>query len=89
MLAAFCLAACGARVNQANFDQVQPGMTLAQVSAILGDPVDSSGVDLTCKWQKGEATITVQFVGGKVVAKQLSKANRDPADKHHKGGSDA
>jgi outer membrane protein assembly factor BamE (lipoprotein component of BamABCDE complex) len=38
MLCAFCLAACGSQVNQANFDKVQIGMTMAQVTAILGSP---------------------------------------------------
>jgi hypothetical protein len=28
------------------------------------------------KWKKGDVTITIQFVNGKVVAKQLSKGDQ-------------
>jgi hypothetical protein len=77
----FCLAACS-QVNQAKFDQIRPGMTVAQVTAILGEPTESSSVDIAgtsgtaSTWKKGNATLTVQFVNGKVVAKQLSKVQR-------------
>jgi outer membrane protein assembly factor BamE (lipoprotein component of BamABCDE complex) len=81
-LCAFCLVACGSRISQANFEKIQTGMTMAQVTAILGEPTESSSVDVAVfsgtvsKWQAGEVTITVQFVNGKVVAKQLSKSNQ-------------
>jgi hypothetical protein len=80
-LLVFCLAACGSRINQGNFEKIQTGMTMAQVTAILGEPTESSSVDVAVfsgtvsKWKKGDVTITVQFVNGKVVAKQLSKSN--------------
>jgi hypothetical protein len=52
---------------------------MTQVTDILGPPTESSSVDVAVfsgtvsKWQAGDVTITVQFVNGKVVAKQLSK----------------
>ncbi len=82
MLCAFCLVACGSRVNPTNFEKIQTGMTMAQVTAILGEPTESSSVDVAVfsgtvsKWEKGDVTITIQFVNGKVVAKQLSKSDQ-------------
>jgi outer membrane protein assembly factor BamE (lipoprotein component of BamABCDE complex) len=70
----------GSKLTQENFDKIQTGMTLAQVQAILGEPTESSSVDVAVfsgtvsKWKQGEVTITIQFVNGKVVAKQFSKA---------------
>jgi outer membrane protein assembly factor BamE (lipoprotein component of BamABCDE complex) len=80
VLCTLYLVSCGSRINQDNFEKIQTGMTLAQVKIILGDPTESSSVDVAVfsgtvsKWQAGDVTITVQFVNGKVVAKQLSKS---------------
>ena len=82
VLAAFTLAGCGSRINQDNFEKVQTGMTMAQVKLILGEPTESSSVDVAVfsgtvsKWQAGDLTITIQFVNSKVVAKQLSKGKQ-------------
>lgn len=73
----------GSKLTQENFEKIQTGMTLAQVQAILGEPTESSSVDVAVfsgtvsKWQQGEVTITIQFVNGKVVAKQFSKAKEE------------
>ena len=73
----------GAKLTQENFEKIQTGMTLAQVQAILGEPTESSSVDLAVfsgtvsKWKQGDVTITIQFVNGKVVAKQFSKAKEE------------
>ncbi|MEJ2671976.1 MAG: outer membrane protein assembly factor BamE [Deltaproteobacteria bacterium] len=78
-LCVLCLVACGSRINQANFEKIKTGMTMAQVRLILGDPTETSSVDVAVfsgtvsKWKAGDLTITIQFVNGKVVAKQLSK----------------
>jgi outer membrane protein assembly factor BamE (lipoprotein component of BamABCDE complex) len=82
LICVFCLLACSSRINQANFEKVQTGMTMAQVTVILGEPTESSSVDVAIfsgtvsKWQAGDVTITIQFVNGKVVAKQLSKSDQ-------------
>ncbi|MFA4903161.1 MAG: outer membrane protein assembly factor BamE [Desulfobaccales bacterium] len=82
VLCALCLVACGSRINQADFEKIQTGMTMAQVTAILGEPTESSSVDVAVfsgtvsTWKAGDVTITVQFVNGKVVAKQLSKSDQ-------------
>jgi hypothetical protein len=70
----------GSKITQENFEQIKTGMPLAQVTAILGPPTESSSVDVAvvsgtvAKWKAGDVTISIQFVNGKVVAKQLSKA---------------
>ena len=72
----------GFNISQENFEKIQTGMPLAQVTAILGEPTESSSVDVAVfsgtvsKWRAGDATITIQFVNGKVVAKQLSKGEK-------------
>jgi outer membrane protein assembly factor BamE (lipoprotein component of BamABCDE complex) len=83
---ALCLAislsliSCGGpKLTQENFEKIQTGMTLAQVQAILGEPTEASSVDVAIvsgtvsKWKQGDVTISIQFVNGKVVAKQFSK----------------
>ena len=70
------------KISQENFEKIQTGMSLAQVQAILGTPTESSSVDVAVfsgtvsKWKAGDVTITIQFVNGKVVAKQLSKGDK-------------
>ena len=72
----------GSKISQENFEKIQTGMSLAQVTAILGEPTESSSVDVAVfsgtvsKWKAGDVTITIQFVNGKVVAKQLSKGDK-------------
>jgi outer membrane protein assembly factor BamE (lipoprotein component of BamABCDE complex) len=77
------LVSCGgSKISQENFGKIQTGMSLAQVTAILGEPTESSSVDVAVfsgtvsKWKAGDVTITIQFVNGKVVAKQLSKGDK-------------
>ena len=38
-----CLAACGSRLTQENFEKVHKGMLQQQVRKILGEPADASG----------------------------------------------
>ena len=83
MVICMSLVSCsGPKISQENFEKIQTGMALAQVLAILGEPTVSSSVDLAgfsgtvSKWKAGDVTITIQFVNGKVVAKQLSKGDK-------------
>jgi outer membrane protein assembly factor BamE (lipoprotein component of BamABCDE complex) len=72
----------GTKISQENFEKIQTGMPLAQVTDILGPPTESSSVDVAVfsgtvsKWKAPDITITIQFVNGKVVAKQLSKGDK-------------
>ena len=83
MVICMSLVSCSSlKISQENFEKIQTGMSLAQVTAILGPPTESSSVDVAVfsgtvsKWKTGEVTITIQFVNGKVVAKQLSKSDQ-------------
>lgn len=76
------LLACGSPINKDNFDKIETGMTTAEVQRLLGPPTESSSVDVAVfsggqsVWRRGDITITVQFVNGKVVAKQFTQPNR-------------
>jgi hypothetical protein len=83
MVICMSLASCaGSKISQENFEKIQTGMPLSQVIAILGEPTESSSVDVAVfsgtvsKWKAGSVTITIQFVNNKVVAKQLSKGEK-------------
>ncbi len=83
MVLALLLAACaGSQINQDNFDKVRVGMTQAEVKGILGEATEASSLDVagfsgtTSTWRHGEVTITIQFVNGKVVAKQFAKPQK-------------
>jgi len=78
-LGALTLAGCGgSKVSKDNFDKIKPGMTIAEVEAVLGKATDTKGVsgtigDLagsakTMIWKDGDKTITVNFVNDKVAA---------------------
>jgi hypothetical protein len=83
MVICMSLVSCsGSKISQENFEKIHPGMPLAQVTAILGPATESSSVDVAVlsgtvsKWKAGDVTISIQFVNGKVVAKQFSKGDK-------------
>jgi uncharacterized protein DUF3862 len=77
-----CLAACGSRLNQENFDKVHEGMSQKEVREILGEPVDASGASFLglssgeAVWKDGKTTVTVRFLNDKVVSKQMSRTEK-------------
>lgn len=79
LLVSLLLVGCGSKVTQENFDKIQAGMSQDEVVAILGEPTESSGASVgpisggTWIWKKDRATIVIQFVGGKVLAKQFER----------------
>lgn len=76
--AVLALAACS-KVNADNFNKIREGMTQPEVHAILGEPTESSSIQVatlsgtTSTWADKDASITVRFVGGKVVMKNFEK----------------
>lgn len=73
------------RINQANFDKVENGMTYDEVVRILGKPTESKSVGVgplsatTAEWVAGDAEISIQFLNGKVQLKSFSgKTAREP-----------
>ena len=80
---ALCLMACaGSKINQENFEKIKTGMTLAEVKAILGEPADSSSIDVavisgaTAMWKGEGITINIQFINGKVIGKEFLKPGK-------------
>jgi hypothetical protein len=73
LLASLLLAGCAGSLTKANYDQIKPGMTEAEVRGILGKTgvMNYSRIgddaELTCS-QAGRS-ITVRFHGGRVVSK--------------------
>jgi len=72
------------KVNRANFERIQEGMSMAEVVEILGEPDDASQIDLSfvagaaAKWEdeKTGRKISVQFLNGKVKFKQFEDMER-------------
>ncbi|WP_333844861.1 outer membrane protein assembly factor BamE domain-containing protein [Pelomicrobium sp.] len=77
------LAACGAKVTQENFDKIKAGMTQEEVTALLGEPTESSGFSLgnlsgtSAVWKDRDGAIHIQFVNGKVLSKQFVKGRQE------------
>jgi SmpA / OmlA family len=73
------LAGCPPKISKENFDQIKLGMTQEEVQGILGPPSEATGLEIPVfsgtmsKWAQGDTIITVQFVNGKVVAKEFSQ----------------
>ncbi len=74
--------ACGSKVNRDNFEKIKNDMTYEEVEGILGSATESSGVDIgglsggSSTWKSKEDTITIQFLNGKVKAKQFSTTGK-------------
>ena len=73
------LYACVSPINSANFEKIQTDMSTAAVTQILGEPTESNSMEFgpfsgtQSTWKTKDSTITIQFVNGKVKAKQFSK----------------
>ena len=80
-----CLAACGSRLNQENFDKVRDGMSQKEVREILGDPADASGASFLglssgeAVWKDNKTTITVHFLNDKVISKHMLRTEKKGA----------
>jgi hypothetical protein len=72
------VAACS-KVTKSNFDRIHDGMTEQQVVSILGNPTESSSINVldlsgtSSKWVSNDAVITVQFLNGKVRIKNYER----------------
>jgi hypothetical protein len=79
-LASLFIAACGSQITPDNFARIENGMSQQQVTSILGQPTDTSVINIAgisggmSTWTDGRTTISIQFVNDKVQAKQLAKS---------------
>jgi len=86
-----CLAACGSRLNQENFDKIRDGMSQKEVREILGDPVDASGASFLglssgeAVWQDNKTTITVHFLNDKVIGKHMAQTEKKASSRKDEG----
>lgn len=64
-------------INQENFSKIQDDMTMEQVTAILGQPTESSSLGLgplsgtNAVWKGDKGIISLQFINGKVRMKSF------------------
>lgn len=82
ILVSFVVAACGSKVNQANFDKITTGMTEDEVKKILGPPTETSSMSIagfsgtSSKWESKNGAIVIQFFNGKVQIKEFSNLEK-------------
>lgn len=80
------LTACGSKLNQENFDQIENGMPKEKVVALLGEPTETSSLQLgglsgtSAVWDDGKTRITIQFINDKVKVKQYTSSENDPVE---------
>jgi len=74
------LGACAAQpISHENFSKIKTGMSERRVSQLLGEPTDVVSIGFgilagsNASWESDEATITIQFVNGRVRGKQFSR----------------
>lgn len=78
------VAACNSPINQENFSRIEPGMTETEVIKMLGEPAETTGIDLglfsgtAATWRHKDTVISVQFINGKVQTKQIYRS-QEPA----------
>ena len=78
LLATLLLVGCTEPVSMGNYEQIETGMSEAQVYDILGEPDTADSLDLggfsgtLATWEGRDAMITVQIFNGEVWGKQYS-----------------
>ncbi|MCP4273511.1 MAG: hypothetical protein GY781_16405 [Gammaproteobacteria bacterium] len=76
---AITMQACGSKIKQDNYLKVTNGMTIEEVTDILGEPTNSSagdfaGISGTASiWKTESVEISIHFINGKVISRQLEK----------------
>lgn len=74
---------CESKLDQDNFRRIENGMTEAEVFAILGEPDESSSLQLgnlsgtSAVWEDDKTRITIQFVNDAVKVKQYTRSEAD------------
>jgi len=82
VLSFLVLSACGSKINQANFNKIETGMTEQEVQELLGQPTESASMNVagfsttSSTWTDKDVTISIQFLNGKVGVKEFAKPNK-------------
>ena len=80
------MTACGSKLNEENFDRINNGMPKEDVIAILGQPTETSALQLgglsgtSAVWEDDTTRITIQFINDKVKVKQFTRSENSPID---------
>lgn len=82
------LAACdsSSKLDQENFDRIENGMPREEVIALLGEPADTSNLQLgglsgtSAVWEDDTTRITIQFINDKVKVKQFTRSENEPVE---------
>jgi hypothetical protein len=81
----FLLLGCS-RITQANFDKIQPGMSMTEVIHFLGEPTSSDSINIgglsgtAATWKDKNSIITIQFLNDTVQIKSFSHADKSSSD---------
>lgn len=65
------------RLNQENFSKIEDGMTMEEVTSILGEPTDSKSIGIgpleatDATWESDTVEINIKFFKGKVQLKAM------------------
>jgi len=80
LLTSFFVMSCdgGSKVSTANYDKIEPGMSLERVKGILGEPTKldqgtASSLGTETVWEGQQANIVIHFVDEKVDSKEFKK----------------
>lgn len=86
LAALLLLAACGSKLSEENFDQIENGMSKDKVIELLGKPNETSSLELgglsgtSAVWDDGSKRITIQFINDKVRVKQYTSSDDSPIE---------
>lgn len=88
LFALLTLTACdsSSRLNQENFDRIENGMPRKDVIALLGEPTDTSSLQLgglsgtSAVWEDDTTRITIQFINDEVKVKQFTRSENEPVE---------
>ncbi|WP_083300749.1 DUF3862 domain-containing protein [Jeongeupia sp. USM3] len=78
LLLSLTLMACS-KVSSENYQKLQTGMTREDVVTLLGEPDATDGGSVfgisgeSATWKSRGTTITIQFINGKVMTKNMEK----------------
>ncbi len=81
----FALAACSSKVTPENYEKISPGMSRAEVHAILGKPDDVNANDIGGllslskeRWHAGKKVLTVTYGNDSVALKSFETESDTP-----------